>query len=158
MQSIRSSETHVKTVTGSFSARVYHSNICYQQDVQAVKAQLCCRGRRSQPIPYQQPPGSGFMCPHHDQMVVQSLPTMISRHYLLYSNFYKSVFCYFKTLQIKACLDRKMWQIPPPLFKSMHSQVLKCSYRVMDFDDNHSCSRNIWSEKCHVRSQVCALV
>lgn len=93
------------------------------------------------------------MCPCHDQLVMQSLPTMISRRYLLYFNFYKSMFCYFKTLQLKACLDRKMWQILPPPFKSMRSQVLNCTYHVTDFDDNHSCSQNIWSEKCQVRSQ-----
>lgn len=132
---------------------VYHSSVCYNQEVQAVKAQLGCGGRRHQPIPQHQPPGSGFMCPCHDQLVMQSLPTMISRHYLLYFNFYKSMLCYFKTLQLKACLDRKMWQILPPPFKSMHSQVLNCTYRVIDFDDNHSCTQNIWSEMCQVRSQ-----
>lgn len=93
---------------------------------------------------------SVFMCPCHDQTVMQSPPTLISGCYLLYFNFYKFMFCYFKMLQLKACLDRKMWQILPLLFKTMHFQVLKCSYCVIDFDDNHSCSWNIWSEKCQV--------
>lgn len=90
------------------------------------------------------------MCPCHNQMVMQSPPTLTSRRYLLYFNFYKFMFCYFKMLQLKACLDRKMWQILPLLFKPMHFQALKCSYCVIDFDDNHSCSWNIWSEKCQV--------
>lgn len=129
LQSIKSSEMYVKAVTGSFNAHIYHSNVCYKQE---VKAQLCCRRRRCQPTRQHQPPGSGFMCPHHDQMVMQSLPTTTSRHYLLYFSFYKSMFCYFKALQLKACLDRKMWQILPLPLKSMHSQVLKRSYRMID--------------------------
>lgn len=146
---------YVKTITRRFSTCIYHSTVCYNQE---VKAQLCCGERRCQPMHQHQPPGSGFMCPRCDQMVMQSLPTMISRHYLLYFNLYKAMFCCFKMLQLKACLDRKMWQILPLPFKSIHSQVLKYSYHVIDFDDNHSCSRNIWSEKCQVRSQSASSV
>lgn len=146
---------YVKTVTGSFSAHIYHSNICYKPE---AKAQVCSGGRRHQTMHQHQPPSSVFSCPHNDQIVIESLPTMTSRHYLLYFNFSKSMFCYFKTLHLKARLDRKMWRILPLPFKSMHFQVSKCRYHVTDSDDNHSCSQNIWRGKCQVRSPSVSLV